>query len=158
VKPKLPSVGKLRLGEDDDVIDLDYYLSQDYEDIVAASQELPALIEWINARLQENIELKIITKQKIRNVEAKVFFNLKNGDFIEKGYGPKMTDKALERAIALDPKVERVWEDFAVLSGWVSRLQNLLSSFQAKLDLVRSSEATRRKLEPDENNDDDDRS
>lgn len=154
MKPKLPSIGKVRLG--DDTIDLDYYLAQEYDDIVSASQELPALIEWINARLQENIELKIITKQKIRNVEAKVFFSLKNGDFIEKGYGPKMTEKALERAIALDPKVTQVWDDFAVLSGWVSRLQNLLSSFQAKLDLVRSSEATRRKIEPDDLDKDDD--
>lgn len=158
MKPKLPKVGKLQLG-DGEVIDLDYYLSQEYEDIVTASQELPALIEWINARLQENIELKIVTKQKIRSVEAKVYFYLKSGGFIERGYGPKMTDKGLERAIALDPKVSQVWDDFAVLSGWVSRLQNLLSSFQAKLDLVRSSEATRRKIEPDEmNNDDDDRS
>ena len=151
-KPELPSIGKLRLGEDE--IDLDYYFGKEYMDIVDASQQIPALIEWVNARLQEMLEARIVTKQKIKRAEAEAYFDLRSGTFLERGYG-KLTDRSLERAVALEPKVEKVHDDYAVLSGWVSRLQNLLSSFQAKLDLVRSSEATRRRLEPDTDDNDD---
>lgn len=138
---KIPRLGKIEL--DSFSLDLDYFFGHEYDEIGQASIELPAVIEWVNSQLQGLTENKIIAKQRIKEVEAETYFNFRRGGF-EGSYPGKPTDAAVERAVALSDKVRAAYERYAVLTGWVDRLTRLTFSLQAKLDLVRSSEATRR--------------
>lgn len=122
-------------------LNVDYYLKKDYDDISSASQELPALIEWINTMVQVYAEDRLIAKQEIKETEARAYFRLMESDTLA-----KKTDTLLSRAIVLEEDVMKAHRRHARLAGWVSRLQNLQMSFQSKLDLVRSTESTRRSM------------
>ena len=126
-----------------------WFLHKEYTDIGEAAVELPAVIEWVNEQLQVMVEKKIICKAAIKRVEAQEFNRLRGGDYLDEYVG-KMTDSALNAAVQVSEKVARAHEDFAIYSGWYSRLHNLISVLEAKLDLVRSVEATRRKFVSDD--------
>lgn len=126
-------------------VDLNYYFTQDYSDISQAAEELPSLIEWINAQLQVMYEDKLNAEQQLKKAEAEAFFDLKNGTFSNL-YGGKPTEKAIAHAVNLDENVQKTWKNLNILTAWCRRLQNLQNSLTTKLDLIRSSEATRRRL------------
>jgi len=150
----LPPLGTLDLGEGVEYkLDLDHWLSREYGDIGHAASELPAVIEWVNSQLQTITEAKIAKKHEIKEAEARAYFALRRGELPDEG---KKTDTSITHAIALDEEVMEVHRSFAVLSAWSQRLSNLLFSLQAKLDLVRSTEATRRKGMSEDNNNDED--
>lgn len=140
----LPKLEAIDWG--DFTLDLDYYLGHDYVDIAEAGTELPAVIEWVNEKLQQVTEDRLRKKSEIKRLEARAFFDLRNGGFEAKGYAGKPTEAALDKAVSLDPDVQKAEDEFAVLSGWHGRLVNLMTSLQSKLDLTRSVESTRRKL------------
>lgn len=142
--PTLPNVPKLEL--DGFALDVTYYVQKEYVDIAEAAIELPSIIEWLNYQSQLNNEAKMLTKAKLERVEAKVFFDLKDGEYQRLGYGDKPSIDALNRAVALNEEVIALKDDLAVYDALVDRLRNLQRSLMAKLDLVRSSEATRRRL------------
>lgn len=146
---KLPDLGRLTLNNES--IDLNYYLTTAYDDISQASTELPAIIEWINEQIQPYIEERFRLKQAIKKIEATVYFELVGGAF-EQLYHGKMTAAAVEHAITLDGRVDDLYEKMARVQGWVTRLQQLQDSLQAKLDLVRSVESTRRRVINDDGN------
>lgn len=146
---KLPTLGSLDFNRE--TVNLDYYLKSAYDDISQASQELPAIIEWVNMQLQPYVEEKLRVKQNIRETEARVYFELLDGTF-ERLYQGKKTAAAIDRAIALDSRVNDLYERMARVTGWVARLQSLQDSLAAKLDLVRSSESTRRRVSDGDNN------
>jgi hypothetical protein len=127
------------------VIDLNYYFSQEYTEIGQASLELPNLIEWVNSQLQVMYEDKLNYEFQIKKAEARAYFDLKSGTYTNL-YGSKPTEKGLEHAVALDEEVESISLKLNGTSAWVRRLGQLQTSLQTKLDLVRSSEATRRRL------------
>lgn len=139
----IPTVQKIELGGVS--LDVGYFLRSSYDEISRASSELPAIIEWVNEQLQAIVEEKMIVKQQIKEVESKTYFELVNGGFEEQYHG-KQTATALSMAISLEPEVKKIHRRYAVLSGWTSRLQSLQYSLTAKLDLVRSTESTRRKV------------
>jgi hypothetical protein len=127
-------------------LDVDYYLKKDYNDISVASEELPALIEWVNMLVQIYTEKKLIAKQEIKEVEARAYNRLES----DPEFTGKKTDTNLSRQIVLQEDVMKAHRRFAVLTGWCSRLINLQISLQSKLDLVRSTESTRRKVYADD--------
>jgi hypothetical protein len=127
-------------------LDVDYYLKKDYNDISVASEELPALIEWVNMLVQIYTEKKLIAKQEIKEVEARAYNRLES----DPEFTGKKTDTNLSRQIVLQEDVMKAHRRFAVLTGWCSRLINLQISLQSKLDLVRSTESTRRKVYTDD--------
>ncbi len=132
-------------------LDIDYYLRKQYDEIGEAAEEVPIIMEYISAKLQELMEQKLIARQAIKEAESAAYFFLKRGGFEEKGYGEKLTEKALEMAIPLEESVSKAHTDFSVLNGWAMRLQGAQLNLQLKLDLLRSFEATRRKLIEDSN-------
>ena len=91
-------------------------------------------------------EQRIAKKQEINEVEARAYMDLRGGLFEERGYG-KLTEKALDHAVALEETVRKVHREFATLSSWCNRLEHLMSALQMKIELTRSSEATRRLVE-----------
>jgi hypothetical protein len=92
---------------------------------------------------------RLLKKSEIKRLQATAYFDLRNGGFEREGYTGKPTAEALERAVDLNPNVQKAEDEFAVLSGWHGRLVNLMTSLQSKLDLTRSVESTRRKLVED---------
>lgn len=115
-------------------------------DIGDAAIELPAIIEWLNFQHQIALEMKMRQKAALERTEAETYFNLKGGEYQSLGYGDKPTADALKAAVVLDPRVQELNEDIAVWSALEDRLEKIARSLTAKLELVRSSEATRRKL------------
>lgn len=144
MKHPLPKLDAIDWG--DFTLDLDYYLGHDYVDIAEAGTELPAVIEWVNEKLQTVTTDRLMKKSEIKRLQARTYFDLRNGGFEREGYTGKPTTEALERAVDLNPDVQKAEDEFAVLSGWHGRLVNLMTSLQSKLDLTRSVESTRRKL------------
>jgi hypothetical protein len=151
---QLPKLDKLTL--DGYGLDLDYFLGNAYDDISAASTELPSIIEWVNMQLQSVVEQQVNQKQLIKELEARAFFDLRAGRYEDRGYAGKPTGEAMTHAVALEPSVKDAHREFAKLTSWVRRLNNLQSSLQFKLELIRSTEATRRKLVPNSPDDFDD--
>ena len=148
---ELPKLGHLDLGEGAEYkLDLDCWLTKEYDDIGHASAELPPIIEWVNAQLQTISEAKIIKKHEIKEAEARAYFRQRRNGTPE---GGRQTETAIAHNVALDDEVMEVYREFAVFSAWSQRLTNLLFSLQAKLDLVRSTEATRRKGMSEDNDD-----
>jgi len=143
-KTLLPTLEPLNLGDFN--LDINYFLTSDYQDAHAASRELPAIIEWVNSHLQTMTEQKLRLKSTVKTAEAQAYMDLKTGLWEKRGYEGKVTEKGLECAVQLESNVQKAQDDLAIYCGWVSRLSNLILSLQAKLDLVRTSEATRRVL------------
>lgn len=142
--PVLPELPAIEL--EGFTLEISHYLMKEYIDIGEAATELPALIENLNYQAQCNTESLMRKEAELGRVMAEIYFSLKNGGFQRAGYGEKTTEDALKMAIKLDPKVQELQEDVAIRTGWSDRLKNLMKTFQFKLELVRSTEATRRKL------------
>jgi hypothetical protein len=142
--PPLPKLPAIEL--DGFSLDIDYYLTKEYVDIGLAAVELPALIETLNWQNQANVEQLMRKEAERKRAEGEVYFRMKNGGFQSAGYGDKPTDKGLDYAVKLDPDVIALEDQVAILTAWTDRLKNLMKSLQSKLELVRSTEATRRKL------------
>lgn len=143
----LPTLETITLGGY--TLDLQYWLTQDYEDISIAAQELPPLIEWVNSQLHTKFEQRGIQAQKVKTIEARAYFALKGGEFVRKEYAGKMTEDSVKHALALDEGVIEANDQYAIYDAWVRRLSSIQASLQAKLDLVRSAESTRRKVYAD---------
>lgn len=148
----IPPIEPIDFGEDG-VLQLEDYLKKPYDDISEAQVELPAIIEWLNVQLQNATVQTIISNQETKRVKAEAFINLRNGGF-EEQYSGKMTDKALSAAVDMDERVNTAFATYAGWAGWKSRLQNALKSFDAKLELLRTSEATRRRIFESDQEDD----
>lgn len=148
--PKPPKLIPIIL--DGTKVDIAYYLSGDFEDISIVCEELPAVIEWINEQFQRMHESRLVQEQKLKQAEATVYFALKSGGFAERYHAAgRCTEEAVKHAIQLDVDVIAAHESFAVLDAWCRRLHNLQDSLQAKLQLIRTVEATRRKVFEPEN-------
>lgn len=144
--PQLPPIAPIA-GFDGQKIDVQYYLTEQYDDVGAAAQELPAVIESLNELRQAYIEEKELAKGTVARAEAEAYFDLRGtgeGSFAN-NYAGKLTEDALKMAVALDRKVAAAQENLAKMVAQVSRLSGTISAFEAKVELLRSSEATRRK-------------
>lgn len=140
----LPKLKPLNL--DGSPVDLNFFLTTDYQDATVASVEIPALIEYINENLQVMIEGKIRAKADLERLRGKAYLDLKRGLWETRGYEGKPTDKGVEAAIEQEETVIEAHEQVAIFSGYVSRLHNLIAVLHAKLDITRTSESTRRAL------------
>ena len=128
-------------------IDVHELMTKEYPDVGEAATELPAHIEYVSAELQSMVLSKLNLKQQIKSKSAQLYFKFRNPEnWTAEGYAGKPTDKGVEQAIELDAERAKIIEQFNSTSGWVIRLSNLLQSLQLKLDLVRTTEATKRKL------------
>lgn len=125
-------------------LDPGHYLTKEYDDIGEAAAELPAIIEWLNYHLQSVIEQRITAEDAIKRAEAEAWRSLHDHGYEQMGYAGSKTGYNISMAIRLEPAVNDAKARLAVSSGWESRLINLMRTFQAKLDITRSLEATRR--------------
>ncbi len=147
MKENSPQIRPLKLGQD--TVDLHHWLRKDYPDISEASEELPGIIEFINMELQGLVERRLNLKQAIKRRAAELFLALRDPETWEQsGYKGKSTEKALEMAVDMDEDREKLIREYSKITAWVGRLEGTLEAFQVKLDLVRTVEATKRKVTP----------
>jgi hypothetical protein len=140
--PKPPVLAKL----ENDIIDLDpnYYFSKRYDDIVEAASELPLIIEYVNESLQRAACAASEAKRDLQTLEAETY-----GHFRREWanlFAEKMTEKALEMTVSQDKNILEATSNYSVLKSYVTRLANMQENLRIKLDLLRSIEATKRKL------------
>ena len=144
----VPNLRSLKVG--DETLALHDLLQAPYEDISEAAEQLPAAIGWLGYQRAIGIERMILSEQAWKKAEATQYFELKNGGFISGGFGDKPTEDALKRALLLTPQVEEACADYAMRKRHVEWVSASIEALKAKLELVRSSEATRRmEHEPD---------
>jgi hypothetical protein len=144
--PELPELAVI----DNNLISLDvnYYFKKRYEDIVEASSELPVIIEYINESLQRASIASSDEKRYVETLEAEAYTRIR-GDWTAHS-SEKMTEKALEMAIAKDEDLTKAAANYSILRSYVSRLSNMQENLRSKLDMLRSVEATKRKMILDE--------
>lgn len=140
----VPKLKNIKIGTD--ALDLDYLLNSEFEDVREAAEQLPAAIGWLGFHRGYAYERLIIAEQEWNETEARVYFELRNGGFAEKGYGDKMTEEALKKAVLLDESVSQAAAEYASAKRWLEVFNSTIEALVAKLDLVRTSEATRRRL------------
>jgi hypothetical protein len=127
-------------------LDLNYFLTTDYQDATAASVELPALIEYINENYQVMVEGKIRAKGALDKARATAYFDLKSGLWETRRYSGKPTESAIAAAVELEQPVIDALEQLAIFSGYTARLYNTMLTLRDKLGITRTSEATRRAM------------
>lgn len=146
----VPPLKSLKVG--DATVDLEWLLNAPYEDIGEAASKLPPAIGYLGYHKSLATERLIVSEQHWKKVEAQQYFALKGGAFVSRGFGEKMTEEALKRATLLCPEVDVACADYAKRKQTVDWFAASIDALQAKLELVRSSEATRRmEHEPDRN-------
>lgn len=146
----VPPLKSFKFG--DATVDLEWLLNAPYEDIGEAAAKIPPAIGYLGYHKSMSTERLIVSEQNWKRVEAQKYFDLKGGEFVSKGLGEKMTEESLKRATMLCPEVTAACADYAKRKQMVDWLAASIDALQAKLELVRSSEATRRmEHEPDKN-------
>jgi hypothetical protein len=146
---KQQEVPKLaKIDTDMIVLDPDFWFRKRYQEIGEAAGELPTVIEYINESLQRAMIATSEAKRDVDRIEAETYIRLRK-DW-STVYAEKMTEKALEMAIAMDQTLADARHNLSVLKSYVSRLQNMQDNLRMKLDSMRTVEATRRKLLQDD--------
>lgn len=129
----------------DQTVDIMALLTAAFEDISEAAERLPPYIGWFGYQKALALERVINNKNRWKEAEAKEYFDLKNnGGFVRQGFGEKMTEAALERAVILSPTVQQAVAAYAKAEKDYEWLKHTIEALTAKMELVRSSEATRR--------------
>jgi hypothetical protein len=140
----LPHLKPINTGDEHYQLDIDYFLKHDYADIGEAMEHLPAIIEYLNEQRQMLREQLVIQKQDCKRLEAKAYFALKGGEFQDSYPTQKVSESAVGHAVTLDAAVIRGYDQLAVLVAAVERVTTTIITLGLKLELVRSTEATRR--------------
>ena len=135
---------------DDDILklDIDYFMRKIYPEIRDAADELPLVMESINQAMARAGGFYAQHIFKLQSLEAKTYALLRQ----EWGtrYADKMTEKALEMAVAQDETLIAEKERLAVLKVVIKQLANSQENVRNKLEAMRSVESTRRKLVQDD--------
>lgn len=144
-KPEVPELPVLEKIENDIIVlNPEYFFKKRYEDVTEAANELPVVIEYINESLQRAAIAANDAKRDLAAMEAETYTALRQ-DWSTK-FAEKMTEKALEMAVLQDKDLAEVARNYSVLKSYVSRLSNMQENLRMKLDMLRSVEATKRKL------------
>lgn len=133
-------------------VDLSAILNAPYEDISEAAEAIPGWIGWFGYQKGMAIEALLNSEFAWKQAEATQYFELKNGAFVTQGFGEKPTEAALEKAVNLTDPVKAAADEYAACKRHLEWISSTIEALKAKLELVRSSEATRRmEHEPDRN-------
>src|ERR1017187_1922153 len=130
----IPNTSPIEL--DGTKLDVQFFLTKEFDDVAEASVELPAIIEWVSSKLQGIVEQKLRKENEIEKLQAKTWFDLLNGGFEDKNYVGKKTTYALTMALRLDENIIKAKDEVAVLTGWQQRLENLVWSLRSKMEIV----------------------
>lgn len=136
----------------DVTVEIDAILNAPYEDIGEAAESIPAYLGWFGHQKACAAERLINYDYNLKEMEARAYFDLRNGQFVAKGFGEKVTEDGLKRAVVLVEEVKAASLKYAKAKKDFDWMNSTIVALMAKLELVRSREATRRmEHEPDKN-------
>lgn len=119
----------------------------EYDNVAEASETIPGLIAWFSYHLGDVITAIERAKRLYEEAEAEAYFELRGGKFETDGYAGKPTEEALKKAVMLIPTVRGAAEQYENILGQKDAIKGILQGLQAKLDLVRTTEATKRRIQ-----------
>ena len=134
-------------------LDIDYFMRKVYPEIRNAADELPLVMESINQGICRGGNHYASGMIKLAAMEAAAYQRLRQE--WSSRFADKLTEKALEMAIAQDETLNNEKERLSILKVAIKRLTNSQENVRAKLEAMRSVESTRRKLvqdDPDQEN------
>ncbi len=145
-EPELPVLAAIM----NNIIDLDpdKWFKKRYDDIHQAASDLPVVLEYINESLQRASISAQQSKWDVEAMEAETYTHFRQEWATL--FTDKMTETSLGMAVAQDKDLQKARNNYAVLKSYVTRLANMQENLRAKLDALRSVEATRRKLIDDD--------
>ena len=139
----LPPLSKIPHGET--VLDVEYYLRRDYENIQLANEEIPHVICWLGEVRSWSYKRVADAESAWDKAKASAYFALKNGgEFVARGFGDKPTEEALKHAMQLDPVVRECAASYAEFKRRLIHVDETIECLKLKIDLIRSTETTRR--------------
>jgi hypothetical protein len=149
MRTKPPSFNKLVLGEgkNQETYYFDEIWKADYDNVAEASAVIPSVISWLVYHKAEAIERHMRSKRLYDEAEAEAYFELRGGEFEAKGFAGKPTEEAMKKAVVLMPSVRGAAQNLEAAARWKDQLTGLLVAVQAKLDLIRTTEATKRRIQ-----------
>ena len=142
MKDAVPPLKPIKI--ENESIDLKYLLQAPYEDIREAAEQIPAAIGWLGYQRAMAMERLVVSEQMWKEAESKAYFDLRNGAYVSGGFGDKFTEESLKRAIPMTEEVKKACDTYAAAKRRVEQLGSAVDALHAKLELVRSSEVTRR--------------
>ena len=145
--PKLPIPNIKNISVEGQTVVLGDYLSRDFSDIREASETLPSVLGFLGQARARALADTMMAKRMLAQAKATVYFALRNGEFETRGFGGKPTEEALKHAIALDENVIAAAEYHEKTVRFFGVLDSSVDAMTSKMDLVRSSEATKRVTE-----------
>lgn len=132
---------------DGHVFDVRGLLSCEFESVAHAAEVLPAALAWLGWQRAMHVEKKNHAEREMERVEATVFFELKaTGGWEGAGLPGKSTDASMRYAVRLDQRTDDTFNRWVEAEKWVNILSSQIDAVRAKLELVRTTEATRRRL------------
>jgi hypothetical protein len=144
--PKL--LKSLKLGET--IVDLNAILTAPYEDVREASFKLPQILAFLAQQRAWAYERCWKAERELERAESKAYMLLKSGQFVAKGYGERATEESLKRAVVLEDSVIAAENVYIECKRKYESFGDTISALKLKIDLIRSSETTRRWTEDPE--------
>jgi hypothetical protein len=136
----------------DVTVEIDKILNAPYEDIGEAAESIPAYLGWFGYQKACAAERLINYDYNLKEMEARAYFDLRGGQYVAKGFGEKVTEEGLKKAVILVEEVKAASMKHAKAKKDFDWMNSTIEALRAKLELVRSREATRRmEHEPDKN-------
>lgn len=130
---------------------LEYLLNCDFDNVAEAAQSLPAAICWLGTQRGVQYQRVEACKRYVKEAEARAYFSLKGGQFEAQGYGTKPTEVAIKHAVSLDEDVQTASVTLEKAQRFLIVYTTQIDALRGKLEMTRTSEATRRRLIPDDN-------
>jgi hypothetical protein len=142
--PTVPHIKAFKIGGEE--LDVDYFLKHDFDDIREASEVLPASMAWLGWQRAYFQEQLYMTEVALKSCRAKLYQHYKANGLESDGYAGKATEAAVEHAINSHPEMADIFAKIGKYTRIISNLMSYIFAFERKIELVRSGEATHRKV------------
>jgi hypothetical protein len=122
-------------------LDVDTLLKKEYDDVAEACLEVPAIMDFLNDHVRDVQDVISQKEALLRREWANRYFDLRL-NWPRPEIKPSAT--AISMAMDADEHLSSCQTEVDSLRSWVKRIEGLQNALKVKLDLLRTSEATRR--------------
>lgn len=149
MRKPIPMLDALTLGEGKfkETAPLKEIWEAEYDNVAEAAETLPGFIAWLAHHKGDAVEAVERNKRLYEEAEAEAYFELRAGGFETDGFAGKPTEEALKKAVMMKPMVRGAAEVYEKSLNLKEVINGVLIAIQAKLDLVRTTEATKRRIQ-----------
>lgn len=136
----VPKVKPIKFGND--VVWIDELLNMEYNEIGQAGELLTSAVAYLGWKRGDMVEAVINAEHAIKVAEQAADFRIRNEAKIA---GTKVTEASITRMIDADAGVIGAVANYAKYKKSLGLCIDLVKALEAKMDFVRSGEATRRR-------------